>query len=146
MFETRAWSVMEWRLYLLKNLQQKFKASWKFLLLNVSVCTQCFRTKGHLMVCWFCRAWWIHIKSHLSKCCIIKLSRISFPKKNDRQEKRLNYLQSWSFFDLQAEIVKTTFVISRFSDIQKEMTSFLVVSKRNDQKRPSFSVISARND
>ena len=27
-----------------------------------------------------------------------------------------------------AEIVETTFVVSRFSDIQKEMTSFLVSS------------------
>ena len=47
---------------------------------------------------------------------------------------------------LDSEIVETTFVDSRFSDIQKEMTLFLVVSKRNDQKRRLFSVVSARND
>ena len=43
-----------------------------------------------------------------------------------------------------AEIAETT--LSRFSDIRKETTSFLVVSKRNNQKRRSFSVVSARND
>ena len=45
----------------------------------------------------------------------------------------------------QAEIVETLFVISRFSDIRKDTTSFLVISKRNNQKWPSFSVVSARN-
>ena len=47
---------------------------------------------------------------------------------------------------INAEIVEMTFVVSRFSDIRKETTSFLVVSKRNDQKRRSFSVVSTRND
>ena len=39
--------------------------------------------------------------------------------------------------DLQAEIVEMTFVVSRFSDIRKETTSFLVVPKkqtRNDAR------------
>ena len=49
-----------------------------------------------------------------------------------------------------AEIVETTFVVSRFSDLQKETTSFLVVPKKNDQERRSFSVGSekytTRND
>ena len=40
-----------------------------------------------------------------------------------------------------AEIVEMTFVVSLFSDIRKETTLFLVVSKRNDQKQCSFSVI-----
>ena len=35
---------------------------------------------------------------------------------------------------LQAEIVETTFVVSRFSVIQKETISFLVVYKRNNHK------------
>ena len=38
---------------------------------------------------------------------------------------------------LRAEIVETTFVVSRFSDIRKEMTLFLVVPKkttRNDAR------------
>ena len=38
----------------------------------------------------------------------------------------------------QAEIVEITFVFSCFSDILKEMTLF------NDQKRHSFSVVSAQ--
>ena len=41
---------------------------------------------------------------------------------------------------LGAEIVETTFVVSRFSIIRKEMTLFLVVPKKNDQERRSFSV------
>ena len=41
---------------------------------------------------------------------------------------------------LKAEIVEMTFVVSRFSDIWKETTSFLVVPKKNDQERLSFSV------
>ena len=45
-----------------------------------------------------------------------------------------------------SEIVETTFVISHFSDIRKETTSFLVIPKRNDQERQSYSVVSARND
>ena len=42
----------------------------------------------------------------------------------------------WSMFKafsltyLHAEIVETTFVVSRFSDIRKETTSFLVVPKK----------------
>ena len=44
----------------------------------------------------------------------------------------------------QAEIVETTLVGSRISD--KETTSFLVISKRNEQKRRSFIVVSAQND
>ena len=40
---------------------------------------------------------------------------------------------------LEAEIVETTFVVSRFSDIRKETTSFLVVSKKTDQDRRSSS-------
>ena len=51
---------------------------------------------------------------------------------------------------LQAEKVETTFVVSRFSDIQKEMTSFLVVPKKTNQEWRSFSVGSekytTRND
>ena len=51
---------------------------------------------------------------------------------------------------LWAEIVETTFVVSRFSDIRKEMTSFLAVPKKTDQERRSFSVGSekytTRND
>ena len=39
-----------------------------------------------------------------------------------------------------AEIVETTFVVSHFSDIRKEMTSFLVVPKKPDQERRLFSV------
>ena len=35
---------------------------------------------------------------------------------------------------LEAEIVETTFVISRFSDIRKETTLFLVLPKRNDPR------------
>ena len=35
-----------------------------------------------------------------------------------------------------------TFVVSRFSDIQKETTSLLVVPKRNNQERCSFSIVS----
>ena len=44
---------------------------------------------------------------------------------------------NWPALQLQAEIVETTFVVSRFSDIRKETTSFLVVSKkttRNDAR------------
>ena len=37
-------------------------------------------------------------------------------------------------------IVETTFVVSRFSDIRKETTSFLVVPKKSNQERRSFSV------
>ena len=51
---------------------------------------------------------------------------------------------------MEAEIVETTFVVSRFSDIRKETTSFLVVPKKTDQERRSFSVGSekytTRND
>ena len=39
-----------------------------------------------------------------------------------------------------AEIVETTFVISHFSDIRKEMTLFLVVPKKIDQEQRSFNV------
>ena len=50
----------------------------------------------------------------------------------------------------EAEIVEMTFVVSRFSDIRKEMTSFLVVPKKNAQEKRSFSVGSdnytTRND
>ena len=42
--------------------------------------------------------------------------------------------------DLLTEIVETTFVVSHFSDIRKETTSFLVVPKKPDQERRSFSV------
>ena len=46
--------------------------------------------------------------------------------------------QTDKFFDMgYAEIVETTFVVSRFSDIQKEKTLFLVVPKkttRNDAR------------
>ena len=49
-----------------------------------------------------------------------------------------------------AEIVEITFVVSRFSDIQKETTLFLVVPKKTDQERSLFSVGSdnytTRND
>ena len=52
--------------------------------------------------------------------------------------------------NLEPEIVETTFVISRFSDIRKETTLFLVVPKKPDQERCSFSVGSdnytTRND
>ena len=47
---------------------------------------------------------------------------------------------------LHSEIVETNFVVSRFSDIRKETTSFLVVPTRNDQERRLYSVVSARND
>ena len=39
------------------------------------------------------------------------------------------------------KIVEMTFVVSRFSDIRKETTSFLVTTNRNDQKRRSFIVV-----
>ena len=39
-----------------------------------------------------------------------------------------------------AEIVETTFVVCRFSDIQKVTTSFLVVPKKTDQEQRSFIV------
>ena len=39
-----------------------------------------------------------------------------------------------------AEIVETTLVVSHFSDIRKETTSFLVVPQKNDKERGSFSV------
>ena len=45
---------------------------------------------------------------------------------------------------LQAEKVETTFVVSRFSDIQKETTSFLVVPKKTNQEQCSFSVRSEK--
>ena len=45
---------------------------------------------------------------------------------------------------MKAEIVETIFVLSRFSDIRKETTSFLVIPKRNNQKQCLFSVISAQ--
>ena len=52
--------------------------------------------------------------------------------------------------DMEAEIVETTFVFSRFSDIRKETTSFLVVPQKTDQERRLFSVGSdnytTRND
>ena len=44
---------------------------------------------------------------------------------------------NWPALQLQAEIVEKTFVISRFSDIRKETTLFLVVPKkptRNDAR------------
>ena len=47
--------------------------------------------------------------------------------------------KSQFYLYLSAEIVETTFVRSWFSDIRKETTSFLVVSKRKDQKRRWFS-------
>ena len=47
--------------------------------------------------------------------------------------------ESWSKH-FEAEIVETTFVVSRFSDIQKETTLFLVEPQKNDQERCSFSV------
>ena len=37
-----------------------------------------------------------------------------------------------------------TVVSPRFADIRKEMTLFLVIPKRNDQKQCSFSVDSAK--
>ena len=40
--------------------------------------------------------------------------------------------------DLLTEIVETTFVVSHFSDIRKETTSFLVLPKRNEQERRSY--------
>ena len=46
--------------------------------------------------------------------------------------------------------METTFVVSRFLDIRKETTSFLVVPKKTDQEQRSFSVRSdnymTRND
>ena len=47
-------------------------------------------------------------------------------------------LDLWDY--LIAEIVETTFFVSRFSDIWKETTLFLVVPKKNDQEQRSFSV------
>ena len=52
---------------------------------------------------------------------------------------------NWPALQLQAEIVEKTFVISRFSDIRKETTLFLVIPKRNDQKRRSYSVVFCQN-
>ena len=51
-----------------------------------------------------------------------------------------------SNYALPPEIVEKTFVVSRFSDIRKETTLFLVVPKRKDQERRSYSVVSARNN
>ena len=53
---------------------------------------------------------------------------------------------AYSLAYFEAEIVEMTFVVSRFSDIRKEKTSFLVVSKRDDRTLCSFSVVSARKD
>ena len=44
---------------------------------------------------------------------------------------------------MRAEIVETTFVRSRFSDIQH---GYDFVPSLIQKKRPSFSVVSARND
>ena len=47
--------------------------------------------------------------------------------------------------DYSAEIVETTFVVASFTDVRKETTSFLVVPKRNDQKRQLYSVVFCQN-
>ena len=62
----------------------------------------------------------------------------------------LNGACELGFFHPQAAIVETTFVVSLFSDIRKERTSFLVVPKKPNQEQRSFSVGSdnytTRND
>ena len=54
-------------------------------------------------------------------------------------KRRLFTISDVKVRQVQAEIVETTFVVSLFSDIQKETTLFLVVLRKTDQERSSFS-------